>query len=149
MRIWGGLSMHISRLLAPVVTLVAWSLVMLIWLAIARVPQLRGRVIPNGSRGTDLEREQPGRSHWPAHNYTHLMEQPTIFYAIVFALILMGFDHPINVYLAWGYVGFRIVHSIWQALVNIVAVRVVLFLASTLCLIALTIHAAIFLIHRA
>jgi hypothetical protein len=140
--------MHPSPLLAPVVALVAWSMVMFFWLAIARAPQLKGRKIPEGARGTDLEREQPGPTHWPAHNYQHLMEQPTVFYAIVFALILMGFDGPINVYLAWGYVGFRILHSLWQATVNIVPIRFVLFLLATLCLIALTIHAAIFLIHH-
>ena len=140
--------MHISPLLAPVVALVAWSIVMFFWLAIARAPQLRGRKIPEGTRGADLEREQPGKANWPAHNYQHLMEQPTIFYAIVFALILMGFDAPINVYLAWGYVGFRILHSIFQATVNVVPVRFLLFLLSTLCLVALTIHAAIFLFHH-
>ena len=140
--------MHISPLLGPVVALVAWSIVMLFWLAIARAPQLKGRRIPDGARGADLEREQPGRTHWPAHNYQHLMEQPTIFYAIVFALILMGFDQPINVWLAWGYVGLRILHSIFQAIVNVVPVRFVLFLLSTLCLIGLTTHAAIFLIHH-
>jgi hypothetical protein len=140
--------MHPSPLLAPVVTLVAWSIVMFFWLAIARAPQLKGRKIPEGVRGADLEREQPGRSNWPAHNYQHLMEQPTVFYAIVFALILMSFDAAINVYLAWGYVGFRILHSLWQATVNVVPVRFVLFLVSTLCLAALTIHAAIFLIHH-
>ena len=140
--------MHPSPMLAPVVVLVAWSIVMCFWLAIARAPMLRGRKIPEGVRGVDLEREQPGRGHWPAHNYQHLMEQPTIFYAIVFALILMGFDATINVYLAWGYVGFRILHSIWQATINIVPVRFLLFLLSTLCLVALTIHAAIFLYHH-
>jgi hypothetical protein len=140
--------MHISPLLAPVVALVAWSIVMFFWLAVARAPQLKGRKIPEGARGADLEREQPGRSHWPAHNYQHLMEQPTIFYAIVFALILMGFDARINVYLAWGYVAFRILHSLFQATINVVPVRFLLFLAATLCLIALTIHAAIFLIHH-
>ena len=140
--------MHPSPLLAPVVALVAWSIVMFFWLAIARAPQLKGRKIPEGVRGADLERENPGRSNWPAHNYQHLMEQPTVFYAIVFALVLMGFDAAINVYLAWGYVGFRILHSLWQATVNIVPVRFVLFLVSTLCLAALTIHAAIFLIHH-
>lgn len=140
--------MHPSPLLGPVVALVAWSIVMLFWMALARAPQLKGRKIPEGARGADLEREQPGRSHWPAHNYQHLMEQPTIFYAIVFALILMGFDATINVYLAWGYVGLRIVHSIFQATINIVPVRFLLFLLSTLCLIALTIHAAIFLLHH-
>ena len=140
--------MHISPLLAPVVALVAWSIVMCFWLAIARAPQLKGRKIPEGTRGVDLEREQPGRSHWPAHNYQHLMEQPTIFYAVVFALILMGFDAHINVYLAWGYVAFRIAHSIFQATINVVPVRFVLFLLATLCLVGLTTHAAIFLIHH-
>lgn len=140
--------MHPSPLLAPVVALVAWSIVMFFWLAIARAPQLRGRKIPEGARGADLEREQPGRSHWPAHNYQHLMEQPTVFYAIVLALVLMGFDGAINVYLAWGYVAFRVLHSLWQATVNIVPIRFLLFLGATLCLTALTIHAAIFLIHH-
>jgi hypothetical protein len=140
--------MHPSPLLAPVVVLVAWSIVMLFWMAIARAPLLRGRKIPEGVRGADLEREQPGRIHWPAHNYQHLMEQPTIFYAIVFALILMGFDAAINVYLAWGYVALRIVHSLFQATINVVPVRFLIFLLATLCLIGLTVHAAIFLIHH-
>ena len=140
--------MHPSPLLWPVVALAAWSIVMLFWMSLARAPLLRGRKIPEGARGADLEREQPGRPHWPAHNYQHLMEQPTIFYGIVFALILMGFDAPINVYLAWGYVGFRIVHSIWQATINIVTIRFLLFLGATLCLVGLITHAAIFLIHH-
>jgi hypothetical protein len=140
--------MHSSPLLGPVVALVAWSILMFFWLALARAPQLRGRKIPEGARGADLEREQPGRTNWPAHNYMHLMEQPTLFYAIVFALILMGFDAQINVWLAWGYVGFRILHSIFQSTVNVVTVRFVIFLLATLCLIGLTTHAAIFLIHH-
>lgn len=76
------------------------------------------------------------------------MEQPTIFYAIVFALILMGFDHPINLYLAWGYVGLRIAHSILQATVNIVRLRFILFLLATICLVSLTVHAGLFLLHH-
>jgi hypothetical protein len=139
--------MHSSPLLGPVVALVVWSILMMFWMMLARAPQLRGREIPEGTRGADLEREQPGRPNWPAHNYAHLMEQPTLFYAMVFALILMRFDAPINVWLAWGYVGFRILHSIFQATVNVVPVRFLIFLLATLCLIGLTTHAAIFLIH--
>jgi hypothetical protein len=137
--------MHISPLLAPVVALVAWTLVMLIWMAVKRFPILKGREIPNGARGADMP---PGPHNWPAHNYEHLMEQPTIFYAIVFALVLMGFDHPINVYLAWGYVGLRIVHSIIQATSNVVRIRFPIFLLATICLVCLTVHAAIFLWHH-
>jgi hypothetical protein len=135
-----------SPLLGPVVALVAWTIVMFVWMAAKRAPMLRGRDIPDGSRGADLERAMPGKAHWPAHNYVHLMEQPTIFYAIVFALVLMRFDAPINVYLAWGYVGFRVVHSVVQATVNVVRVRFALFALSMLCLLGLTTHAALRLI---
>jgi hypothetical protein len=139
--------MHPSPLLGPVVALVAWSIVMLVWLMIARAPFVRGR-LPEGARGADVERDHPGQANWPAHNYAHLMEQPTIFYAIVFALILMGFDRPINLYLAWSYVGLRIAHSILQATVNIVRLRFILFLLATICLVCLTVHAGLFLLHH-
>ena len=49
------------------------------------------------------------------------MEQPTIFYAIALVLALMDFGGGFNLYLAWGYVILRIVHSIVHAIVNIVA----------------------------
>jgi hypothetical protein len=77
------------------------------------------------------------------------MEQPTIFYAIVFVLVFLGFDQHLNVYLAWGYVGLRIVHSIVQSTMNIVRIRFLIFALATLCLAALTLHAAMFLIHHA
>ena len=135
-----------SPLLGPVVALVAWTIVMLIWMAVKRAPMIRGRDIPDGSRGVDLERLAPGRAHWPAHNYVNLMEQPTIFYAIVFALILMHFEAVINVYLAWGYVALRVLHSIVQATTNVVKIRFPLFALATLCLLGLTTHAALRLI---
>jgi len=144
--------MQFSPLLGPVVALVAWSLVMYVWMYAARLPamkragiSLKGR---RGTRGNALEGAIPDEANWKAHNYAHLMEQPTIFYAIVFALILMNFDMPINVYLAWAYVGLRIVHSLVQATVNIVTLRFALFTLASLCLIGLTTHAAVFLIHH-
>jgi hypothetical protein len=137
--------MENSPLLGPVVALAAWSLVMMVWMAVKRRPFVSNRkAIPDGTRGADLERSYPGdKAHWPAHNYAHLMEQPTLFYAIVFALILMRFDSAINVYLAWGYVGFRVLHSIVQATVNIVRYRFLLFALASLCLFSLTVHAAL------
>jgi hypothetical protein len=142
--------MHISPLLGPVVALVAWSLVMLVWMYVTRIGAMwRAGISAKGSRGTrGLDGIIPDEANWPAHNYSHLMEQPTIFYAIVLALVLMGFDHPINVYLAWAYVALRVAHSLIQATVNIVTIRFAIFTLSSLCLIGLTAHAAIFLIHH-
>ena len=140
-----------SPLLGPVVTLVAWTLVMLVWMAVTRAGAAKKAGIDlagnRGGRGQDLDGVVAAEAQWKAHNYVHLMEQPTIFYAIVFALILMGMDVPINVWLAWGYVGLRIAHSIFQATVNIVKYRLLLFALSTFCLLGLTVHAAARLIH--
>ena len=142
--------MPVSPLLGPVVALVAWTLVMFIWMYITRLSamkragiSLKGRV---GTRGGALEGVIPDQANWKAHNYNHLMEQPTIFYAIVLALALMHFDAPINVYLAWGYVVLRIAHSLIQATVNVVTWRFLVFILATLCLIGLTTHAALRLI---
>ena len=141
-----------SPLVAPIVALVAWSLIMMFWMAISRAREFRRlgitrSSIPNGARGVDLVGKADARAQWKSHNYNHLMEQPTIFYAIVVALIVMGFDAPINVWLAWGYVGFRIIHSIVQATVNIVQYRLMLFMLSSLCLISLTVHAGLRILH--
>ena len=137
--------MNEQPLLGPVIVLVAWTLVMLAWLAVKRAPFVRDRsAIPPGARGQDIP---PGPHNWPAHNYTHLVEQPTIFYAVVLALALMGENHALNVALAWAYVLLRIVHSLVQATVNIVKIRFALFALSTLALLGLTVHAAVHWLH--
>ena len=133
-----------SAILMPTAALVLWSLVMLFWMVGSRLPALSklgglGTAKPGG-RGQDLEGVIPDEINWKAHNYAHLMEQPTLFYANVMILAIMG-AASLDVALAWGYVGIRVVHSVWQATVNRVQVRFALFLLSTICLIALAIRA--------
>jgi uncharacterized MAPEG superfamily protein len=133
-----------GQVLTPAAVLVLWSIVMLFWMAGTRLPALTkmgglGKARPGG-RGQDLEGVLPDEINWKAHNYSHLMEQPTLFYATVMILAIMG-AASIDVMLAWAYVVLRVVHSIWQATVNRVPVRFSLFMLSTLCLIALALRA--------
>ena len=144
--------MEYSPILAPVVALVAWTLVMLVWLAIARrrafaAMGISWGTIPRGSRGANLDGKAPDEAQWPGHNYNHLMEQPTIFYAIALTLAMMGMGHGINLWLAWGYVALRIVHSIVQSTINIVPVRFTIFFLATICLLGLTVHAGGRILH--
>ena len=141
-----------SPLIAPVVALVAWSLVVMLWMLVTRFPamkaagiRLKGR--KGGSSRTALDGVVPDEVQWKAHNYAHLMEQPTIFYAIVLALVALGADYAVNVWLAWGYVALRIVHSLIQATTNVILIRLSLFGLSSLCLIALTVHAGGAVLH--
>jgi hypothetical protein len=143
--------MH-SPILAPVVALVAWTLVMMFWMVVTRFAAMRrkgislkGRV---GTRTGALEGVIEDQVNWKAHNYTHLVEQPTLFYAVAIALALMDFGGGINLYLAWAYVGLRVAHSLVQATVNIVLYRFILWILSSLALIGLTVHAAAYLLHH-
>ena len=144
--------MQYSPILAPVVALVAWSLLIMVWMVVTRFAEFRRlgitpTTIPDGARGVDLDgRANPG-VQWKSHNYSHLMEQPTIFYAIALTLALMDFGGGINAWLAWGYVGFRIVHSLLQCTINVVRYRLVLFTLASLCLLGLTVHAAVRILH--
>jgi hypothetical protein len=139
-----------SPIFAPAIVLVLWSLVMLGWLAITRLPAMAKAGIQLttvvGARGANLEGVVPDRVNWKAHNYAHLMEQPTLFYATVIILGVIGQGEGLNLQLAWAYVILRIVHSIVQATWNRVAVRFTLFCLSTVALLALALHAAITLL---
>jgi hypothetical protein len=139
-----------SPIFAPAIVLVLWSLVMLGWLAITRLPAMAKAGIPLtkvvGSRGVNLEGVLPDRINWKAHNYAHLMEQPTLFYATVIILGVIGQGDGTNLQLAWAYVVLRIVHSIVQATWNRVAVRFTLFCLSTVALLALALRAAMSLL---
>ena len=134
-----------AQMLAPAAVLVLWSLIMLFWIVFTRFPAMAkagmtaGNATPGG-RGADLEKLLPAQVNWKSHNYSHLMEQPTIFYPTVVILAIMGAG-AIDVALAWAYVVIRVIHSIYQSTVNRVPVRFTLFLLSTICLIVLAVRA--------
>lgn len=144
--------MESSPILGPVVALVAWSLIVMLWMVVTRMGEFKRlginfENIPPGSRGVDLEGRAEPRALWKSHNYTHLMEQPTLFYAVALTLAIMDMGGGINLWLAWGYVGFRVIHSLIQATVNIVKFRLLFFVLATLCLLGLTVHAAARIAH--
>lgn len=135
-------------MLAPAAVLVLWTMAVLLWTTATRFPAISRaskedlRTLPRvGVRGQDLERILPASVSWKAHNYSHLMEQPTVFYPTVVILHLAGAATTTNLTLAWAYVALRIVHSLWQGLVNKIPVRIALFGVSSLCLIVLAVNA--------
>ncbi len=137
-----------QSILVPTLALVIWTLVMAVWLYAVRIPAI-------GKAGIDPAKAQeptsldslPLKVRQVGYNYNHLMEQPTLFYALVFYSYLAGQQNPLNLILAWAYVALRIVHSLVQATVNIVMVRFSIFAISTLVLAALAVRDALALIQ--
>ena len=91
-----------AQMLAPAAALVLWSLVMLLWMAFTRFAAFGKADIDlskskPGGRGNSLDGVLPDPVMWKAHNYNHLMEQPTIFYATVVIIALMcGWPGPMS-----------------------------------------------------
>jgi hypothetical protein len=144
--------MH-TEILKPVAVLVAWTLAMLVLLVVRRLPAMKAAGIDlntvRGGRPGGLDGVIAEKAQWPAHNYIHLVEQPTLFYAIALLLAIVGQGDGLNAILAWGYVALRIVHSLIQVSANVIRYRFMVFALSTLVLLAMTVHAliAVFAIH--
>ena len=121
-----------SSMIAPVMALVAWSLVIWVWMYVQRIPAMqKAGVKPQDARFPGSLDILPDSARQAADNYNHLMEQPTIFYAAALAIQVAGHADPMAVHFAWVYVGVRVLHSLLQISINLVPVRFLLFVIST------------------
>ncbi len=127
------------------VALVLWTFVMLGWMAATRLPAIAKTRLPKdaGERTADLARMLPKQIQWKADNYNHLMEQPTLFYALAGVMALAGAGTGFNLLIAWIYVASRVVHSLVHATTNVVLVRFSIFAIGSLSLLVMAVRAAL------
>lgn len=132
-------------MLGPVIALALWTHVMWGWMFATRLPAIgraRMKLDPTARRGEQMN-ALPAEVRWKADNYNHLMEQPTVFYAVALTLALTGVDGGWSLAAAWAYVALRVAHSVWQSAVNEIKTRFALFVLSSLVLVGLTVRAAL------
>jgi len=136
-----------AEILKPVVALAIWTMVMLVWMYATRIPAITALKLEPDSLARDPSRTLddilPAPVQWKSHNFNHLHEAPTVFYAIAIVLAIVGAGDGLNATLGWAYVAVRVVHSLVQATVNKVMVRFMLFALSSLILAALITRGAI------
>lgn len=134
-------------ILQPVVALAIWTMAMWVWMYATRIPAMRAAKIDvatrTGGTGGSLDAVLPQEVQWKSHNYNHLHEAPTVFYAVAIVLAIIGHGDGFSTTLAWVYVMLRIAHSMVQATVNRVMVRFLLFALSSLVLMMLVAEAAL------
>ena len=84
-------------ILQPVVALAAWTMVMWFWLYGTRIPALSAAKVDPDDLVHDttkgLDQILPPQVQWKAHNYNHLHEAPTVFYAVSIVLAIIGLLH--------------------------------------------------------
>jgi len=131
-------------ILQPVVALAAWTMVMWVWLYATRMPEMAKVDMARFAADPTLTLDHvlPAKVQWKAHNYNHLHEAPTVFYAVCLVLALAGQGEGLAAKVAWAYVALRVLHSLVQATVNHIPTRFAVFMLSSLCLMALIVMAA-------
>jgi hypothetical protein len=125
-----------TQFLTPVLALVLWTCVMWFWMYALRLPAFsKAGINPDDARhpGT-YSSKLPAHVRSAADNYNHLHEQPTIFYALMFFIVLTGGADSLSMMVAWAYVGIRVLHSVVQIVIGKVALRFLMFTAGSFCL---------------
>jgi len=124
-----------TSMLTPVLALIVLTLIVWIWMYATRIPAMqKAKIDPQTAAHPGSLNVLPSSARRVADNYNHLLEQPTIFYALVFLIVLAGHSDALYIDLAWAYVGLRVVHTLIQCTVNIVNLRFLVFALSTIVL---------------
>lgn len=131
-----------TSFLAPVLALIIWTLLIWVLMYARRIPAMQAaRIHPETAKSPDgsWKQDLPLSVQASAHNYNHLLEQPTIFYALMFYVTLTAQMSPSIYYAAWAYVALRVLHSFIQVSAGKVMIRFGIFTLSTLVLMAMVV----------
>jgi len=140
-----------AALLGPVVGLNLWHFVMegrMYYERITALSQIKTKVIDNTKTKHDFDKAIPPQKRWPADNYNHLFEQPTQFYAVALTLALLGSESKVDLGLAWGYVGLRVLHSFVQSIWNPIMTRFRIYITMSSVLLVMTARTGLLLWER-
>ncbi len=131
-----------TTFLAPVLALIIWTLLIWVLMYARRIPAMQAaKIDPETAKSPDGKWKQdlPLSVQASAHNYNHLLEQPTIFYALMFYVSLTAQMSAPIYYAAWAYVLLRLIHSFIQVSSGKVMLRFAIFSLSTLVLIGMVV----------
>jgi hypothetical protein len=76
----------------------------------------------------------PDEVNFPAYNFKNLFELPVIFYALCLYFYVTATADSVDVFAAWLFLLFRVVHSAIHCTVNIVMARFLTYCAAALAL---------------
>ena len=136
------------EILYPMFGMIVLSCFVVILLYVTRVPSLI-KMWGNLQHAKHADEQRPNlplKLRYITDNYNHIFEQPTLFYAVVIYIFLMEHTDNIHVFLAWGYVATRMIHTAIQLTTNNVSWRATIFCISGLCLIAMIVKESLFFI---
>jgi hypothetical protein len=139
------LSASATSMLHAIIAMGVLTLVMFLWMYVTRIPAMQKAGVAPQDAAHPKSYTLPSKVARVADNYNHLFEAPTLFYAVVIAIVLLGHADPVHVTCAWAFVWLRVAHSLVQATVNIVMLRFALFASGFLAMGVMIVREALLL----
>lgn len=123
-------------MLHAIVAMGCLTFVVCLWMLATRpLAMSRAGIDPQEAAHTALLKQRlPSSVQRIADNYNHLFEAPTLFYAMVLAIVALGHADPLHARAAWAFVWLRVAHSLVQTTFNRVTVRFTFFTLSWVAL---------------
>ncbi|TXH99457.1 MAG: hypothetical protein E6Q70_24885 [Pseudomonas monteilii] len=125
-----------ANILNPLVAMMVLTFVVWVFMYARRL----GYMVRHGIDPQEVDTPQkmalrlPESVEAPSNNLKNLFELPVLFYVVCLTLLHLGWVSPTDVTAAWLFVGLRAAHSVVHCTVNIVKVRFVFYLLSSLVL---------------
>lgn len=131
--------MLVKVLIGAVLVQIAMTLVLLLWLGVARARSAqRGEV---RIKDVALSAEPwPDRIKQIANAFRNQLELPVLFYVAALLAIVMGIVDAVVVGLAWGFVALRIIHAVIHVTHNAVLRRFQVYVAGFAVLASLWVY---------
>lgn len=129
--------MHDITILLPMLTLMGWTLLVLLLIPFRRFRAGLARRVSDEDFRYGESRRVPGDVSLPNRNYMNLLEAPLIYYLVCLLYFLTDSRLPGFVVAAWGYVALRVIHSLIHVTYNKVMHRLVPFALSNAVLVYL------------
>lgn len=125
-----------ANILNPLVAMMVLTFVVWVFMYARRL----GYMVRHGIDPQEVDTPQKMALRLPesveasSNNLKNLFELPVLFYVVCLTLLHLGWVSPTDVTAAWLFVGLRAAHSVVHCTVNIVKVRFVFYLLSSLVL---------------
>lgn len=110
--------------------------VMAVWMTVARTIGMNqaGLDLSEGEHTVNLRSKLPSSVQRVGDNYNHLFETPTLFYAVAIAIVVAGISDPIHATCGWVFLAARVAHSLVQATINRMPLRILFYTVSWMAL---------------
>ena len=133
--------MNQAAIFFPVFALAAWTFAILLLIPYKRIKAVARKQLVADDFKLGESKNVPPSVSLPNQNYTNLLELPVLFYVICLVLYVTNSVDMEAIYLAWLFVGLRIVHSVVHLTSNNLLQRLMVFAVGFFVLVGMWVRA--------